>query len=97
MLLISCDRIRNKLRNGEIVVSGDQWPIFLYHGFNYNPDDPWNGLFRSSLIVSVRPAELFVGILMNSNTRPTNTSLHPPALLRKSQRLRVRVMLVSTE
>jgi hypothetical protein len=34
-------------------VSGDQWPIFLYHGFFYDSEDPWNGLFRSTLLVSV--------------------------------------------
>jgi hypothetical protein len=35
------------------MVAGDQWPIFLYQGEQYDPDDPWNGLFRSSLLVSV--------------------------------------------
>jgi hypothetical protein len=45
-------RIKEKLRSGEMVVSGDQWPVFLYNGYNYDPEDPWNGLFRSSLLVS---------------------------------------------
>lgn len=36
-------------------VAGDQWPIFLYHGFVYDSEDPWNGLFRSTLLVSVSP------------------------------------------
>jgi hypothetical protein len=35
------------------MVSGDQWPIFLYRGCIYDPEDPWNGLFRSSLLISV--------------------------------------------
>jgi len=35
-----------------MVVSGDQWPIFLYHGCTYNPENPWNGLFRSTLLIS---------------------------------------------
>jgi hypothetical protein len=48
-----CPRTKDKLRSGEMVVSGDQWPIFLYHGYSYDPEDPWNGLFRSSLLVSV--------------------------------------------
>jgi hypothetical protein len=52
-LLTVAIRVREKLRNGEISISGDQWPIFLYHGYNYNKDDPWNGLFRSSLLVTV--------------------------------------------
>jgi hypothetical protein len=51
-LLIS-RRVKEKLRSGEISVSGDCWPIFLYHGYGYDPEDPWNGLFRSALLVSV--------------------------------------------
>jgi hypothetical protein len=47
-------RIKEKLRNAELAVTGDQWPIFLYHGYQYDEEDPWNGLFRSSLLVTVR-------------------------------------------
>lgn len=47
-------RIKEKLRNAELAVTGDQWPIFLYHGYQYDGEDPWNGLFRSSLLVTVR-------------------------------------------
>jgi hypothetical protein len=36
-----------------MVVTGDQLPIFLYYGYKYDPDDPWDGLFRSILLVSV--------------------------------------------
>ena len=46
-------RIKGKLRSGEITTTGDEWPLFLFHGFSYNPEDPWNGLFRSSLLVTV--------------------------------------------
>jgi hypothetical protein len=35
------------------MVVGDQWPIFLYHGYSYDSEDPWNGLFRRTLLVSV--------------------------------------------
>jgi hypothetical protein len=34
-------------------VPGDQWPIFLFAGYQYDPEDPWKGLFRSSILVSV--------------------------------------------
>ncbi|KAG2129163.1 hypothetical protein DEU56DRAFT_915282 [Suillus clintonianus] len=40
-----------KLRSGEIMVTGDQWPLFLYADYHYDPEDPWNGLFRSALLV----------------------------------------------
>ena len=46
-------RIKEKLRSGEMAVSSDQWPIFIYHGYSYDPEDPWNGLFRSTLLISV--------------------------------------------
>jgi hypothetical protein len=34
-------------------VPGDQWPIFLYKDYTYDPENPWNGLFRSTLLLSV--------------------------------------------
>ena len=46
-------RIKDKLCSGELAVSGDQWPLFLYQGYDYNPEDPWNGLFKSTLLVYV--------------------------------------------
>ncbi|KIM75190.1 hypothetical protein PILCRDRAFT_681578 [Piloderma croceum F 1598] len=43
---------KEKLRSGEMAVSGDHWPIFLYQGYSYDPEDPWNGLLRSNILVS---------------------------------------------
>jgi hypothetical protein len=34
-------------------VSGDQWPMFVYANLKYDPDDPWNGLFRNQILVWV--------------------------------------------
>ena len=36
------------------MVPGDQWSVFLYVGFQYDPNDAWKGLLRSSILVSVR-------------------------------------------
>jgi hypothetical protein len=47
-------RTKAKLKSGEIIVTGDQWPLFLYADYHYDPEDPWNGLFRSALLVCVR-------------------------------------------
>ncbi|KAG2339467.1 hypothetical protein BDR05DRAFT_977700 [Suillus weaverae] len=44
--------IKQKLQSGEIAVSRDQWPRFLYANEVYNPDDPWNGLLRSRLLIN---------------------------------------------
>lgn len=46
-------RTKEKLRNGELAEWGAQLPIFLYQEYSYNPEDPWKGLFRSSLLVNV--------------------------------------------
>ncbi|KAL4063074.1 hypothetical protein J3A83DRAFT_4362664 [Scleroderma citrinum] len=43
-----------KLTNGEIQVAGDQWPMFLYANYMYDPEDPWNGLLCSGLLISIR-------------------------------------------
>ncbi|KAG2103042.1 hypothetical protein BD769DRAFT_1630920 [Suillus cothurnatus] len=42
---------KTKLRSGKIIVTGDQWPLFLYADYRYDPEDPWNGLFQSALLV----------------------------------------------
>jgi hypothetical protein len=52
--------VKEKLRNGEMAVSGDQWPIFIYQGYIYDPEDPWNGLFRSTLLISVGQISIYV-------------------------------------
>ena len=50
-ILIS--RTQTKLMNSQIQVAGDQWPVFLYANYTYNPEDPWNRLLRSGLLISV--------------------------------------------
>lgn len=51
---LTSHRIKDKLRSGEMAVKGDHWPIFLYQDHTYDPSDPWNGLFRNAILVSVR-------------------------------------------
>jgi len=43
--------VRAKLSSGELVVCGDQWPILMYADQEYDPEDPWEGLFRSRFLV----------------------------------------------
>ncbi|KAG2053100.1 hypothetical protein BDR06DRAFT_982904 [Suillus hirtellus] len=47
----SNSKTKAKLKSGKIIVTGDQWPLFLYADCHYDPEDPWNGLFRSTLLV----------------------------------------------
>ncbi|TEB23232.1 hypothetical protein FA13DRAFT_1640163 [Coprinellus micaceus] len=43
---------RKGLRNGDIAVSGDSWPIFLYNDHVFNPENPWEGLLQGKLLVT---------------------------------------------
>ena len=36
------------------MVGGDQWPIFLYANYVYDPEDAWIGLFCTAILISVR-------------------------------------------
>ncbi|KAG1731791.1 hypothetical protein EDD22DRAFT_982563 [Suillus occidentalis] len=44
-------RTKLSLKSGETTVRGDQWPMFLYAGYEYNPEDPWKGLLRSEILI----------------------------------------------
>jgi hypothetical protein len=46
-------RTREKLSSGEMTVRGDQWPLLVYASQEFNPEEPWDGLFRSQLLVWV--------------------------------------------
>ena len=43
-------RVKEKLKAGELVIAGDQWPVFLYSGYIYDAEDPWDGLFQSAIL-----------------------------------------------
>lgn len=45
--------IKEKLKSGELHVKGYQWPIFLYADLIYDRDNPWDGLLRNNIIVTV--------------------------------------------
>jgi hypothetical protein len=45
--------VRTKLASGEMAVAGDQWPMLVYANLQYDPEDPWSGLFRNQILVYV--------------------------------------------
>jgi hypothetical protein len=45
--------VREDLENDEITVAGDQWPLLVYADCAYDPEEPWEGLFRNKLLVWV--------------------------------------------
>ncbi|KAF8225705.1 hypothetical protein L208DRAFT_1305349, partial [Tricholoma matsutake] len=47
----SDEEVKAQLRSGDITVPGDQWPILLYKEHKYDPEDPWDGLLRSAILV----------------------------------------------
>ncbi|KAG6913306.1 hypothetical protein DXG01_007853 [Tephrocybe rancida] len=44
--------VRQKLNSGETLVRGDEWPVFIYENYLYDPEDPWTGAFRSTLLLN---------------------------------------------
>ncbi|KAI0710854.1 hypothetical protein C8Q76DRAFT_694848 [Earliella scabrosa] len=49
---LSYDDVKHKLRNKELIVTGDQWPIFIYANETFDPNNPWQGLFRGRLLLN---------------------------------------------
>jgi len=86
--LLSLFRIKEKLRSGELVTAGDEWPLFLYQDYVYNSNDPWKGPFHSSLLVKV-----CLHMSTSSGTQPciyflrhSSIYLLHPVLSKKNQR-----------
>ncbi|RDB25923.1 hypothetical protein Hypma_006362 [Hypsizygus marmoreus] len=88
ILLTRLCRVKSKLRDGDYIIPGDQWPIMIYKDYKYDPEDPWNGLLRNRLLISVCPK---TRTLVPSHSRaPTSlkisgiqTRIHLPKLRRK--------------
>ncbi|KAG1866328.1 hypothetical protein C8R48DRAFT_747584 [Suillus tomentosus] len=60
---------KQSLKSGETAFCGDQWPMFLYAGYGYDPNDPWKGLLRSEILIFIKDKE-------PKATRFGNTYLH---------------------
>jgi hypothetical protein len=71
--------MKTKLKSGEMSIWGDQWPLFLYVDLAYDPDDPWNGLLRSQLLVAVCENYSIVYFLLIIDFRDSNTFSRLPA------------------
>ena len=67
------------LKSGEISVTGDVWPTFLYRDHTFNDENPWDGLLEGELLVLVhsvclRSADPPPHMRFFNFNRPTNTS-----------------------
>ena len=77
LLLSRRFRIRTKLSSGEMAVPGDQWPLLVYANQEYDPEEPWDGLFRSSLLVWVS-THSFSFVLLFTVVACRRTSISSP-------------------
>ncbi|KAF8835425.1 hypothetical protein BDN67DRAFT_992459 [Paxillus ammoniavirescens] len=79
--------IKSKLINGQLQVTGDQWPVFLYANYTYDPEGPWNGLLHSGLLVSAFK-HIFTSLSLVDQelkaTRSGNARLHGMRCMTKS-------------
>jgi hypothetical protein len=59
---IPCISVHAKLASGEMAVAGDQWPMLVYANLQYDPEDPWSGLFRNQILVYVSIISAIIGL-----------------------------------
>lgn len=71
-VLTSRFSIKQQLKNKELAVPGNHWPLFLYRNEAYNPEEPWRGFCRSKLLVCVRS---FMRSYWHSLSTDSNPSL----------------------
>ncbi|KZP02582.1 hypothetical protein FIBSPDRAFT_915479 [Athelia psychrophila] len=45
------EKTKKGLRTGELAVPGEHWPLFVYENFTYDHEHPFNGLFKSAILV----------------------------------------------
>ena len=58
--------MRKQLASGKMAVSGDQWPLLVYEDQIYNPEEPWEGLFKSKYLVWVsHPLILYMLLILS--------------------------------
>jgi hypothetical protein len=79
-----------------MIVTGLQWPIFLYRDYKYDAEEPWDGLLRSTLLIKVCLAH-FSDVVYNPPVRRSNIYLPRPVPSTKKIRLLDAVTLASTE
>lgn len=88
-------RTRTKLTSGDLAVRGDQWPLLLYAEQKFDPEEPWDGLLRSELLIWVRTTPFSFWIIHYVIYRPSSTSSLRPVPWRKRSRQRDQATLVS--
>ncbi|KAG2138538.1 hypothetical protein DEU56DRAFT_912402 [Suillus clintonianus] len=70
---------KEDLRSGEMLVCGDQWPIFLYAHYVYDSEDPWSGLLRSRLLTCAYKHVFTSPSSVDKEPKATFVEYHPSA------------------
>jgi hypothetical protein len=63
-----------------MAVRGDQWPLLVYAKQEYDPEEPWDGFFRSDLLLWVSKKLISIFIIHSIARRPISTSSPRQAL-----------------
>jgi hypothetical protein len=75
--------MHEKLSSGKIPVCSNQWPILVYVDQEYDSQDPWEGLFRSRILVWVHMHFSSSSAIHSVTYRHSSTSLPHPVQWRK--------------
>jgi hypothetical protein len=59
-----------------MAISGDQWLLLLFVNNIYDPEDPWKGLLKSSILVSVSHHPIASSILFTEILEPPKAYKH---------------------
>jgi len=76
-------RIRAKLSSSEMTVRGDQWPLLVYAMQKFDPEEPWDGLFRSELLVWVRTCSMISILIIHLREAGLQAHFHLAQLSRE--------------
>ena len=59
-------RFQAQVDRGDIVISADKWPTFLYDEVEYDENDEWKGLFLGETFVRVSLSQTLVPLFHHS-------------------------------
>ena len=71
--------VKHKLRNKELIVTGDQWPIFIYANEVFDPNNAWHGLFRGRLLLNVSLSRYASQVFLRNSAQGFNHIFNSPS------------------
>ncbi|KAI0309394.1 hypothetical protein OF83DRAFT_1072108, partial [Amylostereum chailletii] len=72
--------VQEKLKTQKIIVPGDQWPLLIFQGYQYDCGQPWKGLLRSDLLaykhIFTSPSSVYTNVTETKACRMGNAHIH---------------------